>query len=61
MDNYQHSIIPLFQRIHLAVRFSVSPRTRRSQNEMDDQREENKHHQIEQFSFVYHNCLPGHP
>jgi hypothetical protein len=32
MDNYQHSIIPLFQRIRLAVRFSASPRTRRRQN-----------------------------
>jgi hypothetical protein len=28
---------------------------------MDDQREENKHHQIEEFSFVYHNRLPGIP
>jgi hypothetical protein len=26
---------------------------------MDDQREQNKHHQIEQFSFVYHGCLPS--
>jgi hypothetical protein len=28
---------------------------------MDDQREENKHHQIEQFSLVYHNASPSTP
>lgn len=59
MERWNITNIPLFQRIRLAVRFSVSPRTRRSENKMDDQREENEHHQIEQLSFVYHSFLPG--
>src|SRR5262245_23731414 len=28
---------------------------------MNDQREENKHHQIKQFSLGYHSCLPSTP
>jgi hypothetical protein len=51
-----HSIIPNHE---LAVRFSVMPRARRRENEMDDQRENDQHHQIEQFGFVYHDCLLG--
>jgi hypothetical protein len=51
-----YSILPDHQ---LAVRFPASPRTRCSHNQMNDQREENEHHQIKKFSFAYHNCLLG--
>jgi hypothetical protein len=33
------------------------PRARRRENEMDDQRENDQHHQIEKLSFVYHDRL----
>jgi hypothetical protein len=49
----------LFRRARvLAVGFAVSPRDRHSESEMYDQCEQDHDHQVEQFSFVYHNHLP---
>ena len=44
---------------HNSVRFPASPRTHRRENEVNDQREENEHHQVKKFSFAYHYCLLG--
>jgi hypothetical protein len=57
MENWNQSIIPHSK--HKSVRFSASSRTHCRENKMNDQREENEHHQIEKFSFVYHRCLLG--
>ena len=45
-QSFHRSTIPLFQLSKLPVRFSASPRIRRSQNQMNDHREENEHYQI---------------
>ena len=44
--------------VNSTVCFPISPRFPRIQNEMDDQREQDHDHQVEEFSFVYHNYLP---
>jgi hypothetical protein len=60
-EGFCPQIYAVLSKPELAVRLSVSPRFRHHENEMNDQREENKHHQIEQFSLVYHSCLPSTP